>query len=137
MSELLNDLASKAGVSPEQAQRGLGALLSFIKEKLPQDDAAKVEAEVPNSNEAVSAFEANKTEPDTGLLGSIGGLVGKVFGGDSSVSEISKRFSQAGFSVEQLQKFIPQLIEWLKNHVPADLLQKIKDKIPGMLGEQK
>src|SRR5262245_5824989 len=55
MSDIVSDLATKSGLSPEQAQKGLGAVLAFVQQKLPKEDFAKVSEAVPNSDQILAA----------------------------------------------------------------------------------
>ena len=47
MSDIVSDLAAKSGISTEQAQKGLGAVLTYVKESVPEDAFAQVSAAVP------------------------------------------------------------------------------------------
>jgi hypothetical protein len=127
MSDLINDLASKAGVSPEQAQKGLGAVLGFFKSHLPTDTYAKISAAVPE--DASAAAELPAQEPG-GLLSGLTGAIGKLFGGGGAAQELVGKFTHLGFSAEQLQAFLPRVMEFLRGKVPEDVMQKISGLLP-------
>jgi hypothetical protein len=126
MADLINDLASKAGISSEQAQKGLGAVLGFFKNNLPTETYARISAAVPEG-ESAAAAEAPADQPG-GLLSGITGAIGKLFGGGGQ--ELVAKFSHLGFSPEQVQAFLPRVLESLKGKLPEDVMQKISGLLP-------
>ena len=49
MSDLVNELTSRTGISPELVQKGLGALLSFLKKELGEETFDKVQSSIPEA----------------------------------------------------------------------------------------
>ena len=125
----INELASKAGVSPEQAQKGLGAILGFFKSHLPADTYAQVSAAVPGGDSAAEA-EPQAQESSGGLLSALTGAIGKLFGGGGGVQELAARFTQMGFSTEQFQAFLPRVMEFLEGKLPADVMKQVSGLLP-------
>ena len=81
MSDVANTLANETGVSSEQAHKGLGALLSFLRERLGDETFQKLEAAIPGAASMISSFEAAHGTSQGGLLETVAALAGKVFGG--------------------------------------------------------
>ena len=50
MSDLVNELASRTGLSPELVQKGMGALLSFIKKELGEETFDKISTSIPQAS---------------------------------------------------------------------------------------
>jgi hypothetical protein len=121
MADIASELASRSGISVEQARKGLGVVLGLLKSKLPADSYAKVSAAVPGADGMVA------DAPDSGgVLGAVKGAVGKIFGGDALISKIG----QLGLSAEQIQRFIPQVMEFLKGKVPGNVMNQIGELLP-------
>ena len=55
MANFLTDMAAKVGVSREQIENGMGAVLNLLKEKLPEDTFAKVQSAVPGGDKMMAA----------------------------------------------------------------------------------
>ena len=55
MADFLSELASGVGLEDEQAQHGVGALLSTLKSKLDPEAFAHLKNSIPNCEEMVSA----------------------------------------------------------------------------------
>jgi uncharacterized protein (DUF2267 family) len=128
MAELINELASQSGISTEQAQKGLGAVLGFLKSRLPADTYARVSAAVPDGASAAAA-EPPAQEPG-GLLSGLAGAIGKLFGGGGAAQELVAKFTHLGFSAEQLQTFLPRVMEFLRGKLPDDVMKQISGLLP-------
>ena len=57
MSEIVNQLAAQTGISSELIQKGLGALLSFLKKELGEETFTEVESSVPGAANHLKTFE--------------------------------------------------------------------------------
>ena len=128
MADLINDLASKANIDPQLAQKGLGTVLSVFKDKLPQGVFSQIQAAVPGADGIMQAAGAAKEEASGGIVGAVAGMAGKLFAG--GVGEMVSKLTAAGFSTEQVERFLPAMLEFLKNKLPADALTQITNLIP-------
>jgi hypothetical protein len=130
MADIIGDLAARSGVNTDLAKKGLGALLSFVKEKVPAESFSKVTAAIPGSDAMMAAAAEKGQEASGGILSTVSGLASKLFGGAGGSSELVAKLTQFGFSGEQLQRFIPTVLEFLKGKLPADVMNKITNLIP-------
>lgn len=74
MEDLINMVAQKVGISPEQASTAVTTVLGFIKDKLPDPIAAQVDSVVKgNISDAVGGLG--------GGLGDAAKSIGGMFGG--------------------------------------------------------
>jgi hypothetical protein len=128
MNDIASELASKCGISLEQARQGFGALLAFLKEKLPAETFTQVSAAVPNAQGLISAAAETGKEASGGVLSAVSGLASKVFGGGAT--ELVSKFSQLGLSADQIQSFLPKALEFLKDKLPDDVMKKISGLVP-------
>jgi hypothetical protein len=129
MADIVSELAGKCGISPELAKKGLGAVLAYCKTSLPAETYAKVSAVVPGADTMAAEAEATPA-PSGGVLSAITGAVGKLFGGGGGEGELLSRLSGAGFSADQIQSFLPCVLETLKGKLPDDVMKHITDKLP-------
>jgi hypothetical protein len=129
MADVVTELASRSGVSPDLAQKGLGAVLAFLKEKIPAEAFAKVSNAVPDADGLMAAAEADQKESGGGMLGAVTGAVGKLLGGSGSGALVAK-LTQFGFAPEQVQKFLKNALDFLKDKVPGDVLKQVSGLFP-------
>jgi hypothetical protein len=87
MADIIEDLAGKAGISADLAKKGLGALLTFVKEKVPAESFSKLTRAIPGADNAMAAAEQS-SEASGGVLSAVSGLAGKVFGSDGGASAL-------------------------------------------------
>lgn len=130
MADIISELASKAGVNADLAKKGLGALLAFIKEKLPADSFAKVLSAIPGADNMMATAAETGQESSGGILNTVSGLAAKLFGGAGGATALVSKLTQLGFSADQLQKFVPTVLEFLRGKLPPDIMDKITALIP-------
>jgi hypothetical protein len=128
MADSISALAEQAGITPEQAQKGVGALLAFLKQHLPADTASKVLGAFPDSEGMMAAADVGGEKPSGGVLGAVAGAVGKLFSGKAGV--ILAQFQKLGLSAEQIKKFIAGAIELLRSKLPADVMKQVNHLLP-------
>jgi hypothetical protein len=129
IADILSDLASKSGISPDLAGKGLGAVLSAFKDHLPADSFSKVREAVPNADSMMASAQAAAPASSGGVLAAVTGAVGKLVGGGGAAALVAK-LTGLGFSQEQLQKFLPNVLEFFKSNLPADIMNQITGLIP-------
>jgi len=133
MSDLANQLATETGVTGEQAHQGLGALLSFLKEQLGDETFQKLEAAIPGAASMLSNFQAAQGTSQGGLFETVAALAGKLFGGKAEGgAELLSSLSKLGFQPGQIEAFLPKALEFLKNHLPAELIERVMASLPGL-----
>jgi uncharacterized protein (DUF2267 family) len=130
MADFLSELASGVGVEDEQAQHGVGALLSTLKSKLDPEAFARLKNSIPHSEEMVSAFQDKADSTGGGLMDTMKNMAGKFFGKQDS-DEPQAHFAKAGLSPDQLKSLLPKLHDMLADKVPSHVMEQIKQHVPG------
>src|SRR5262249_14716159 len=118
MADIVNSLASRSGVSPDMAKRGLGAVLTFLKDKIPAEAFAKVANAVPDADGLMAAAAAGEGESGGGVVGAVTGAVSKLLGGGTGGGALVSKLTQFGFAPEQVQGFLKNALDFLKDKVP-------------------
>jgi hypothetical protein len=136
MSDLVNELTSRTGISPELVQKGLGALLSFLKKELGEETFDKLKTSLPEASALTAHYESAPESPDAapsqgGLFEMVSGLAGKLLGGKAGEgAELMSSLAKLGFKPEQIEAFLPKAIELIKNYLPPELFQKLLASLP-------
>lgn len=126
--DFINDLAERSGISIDQAKKGLGAVLGFLRDKLPAESFSKVTSAVPGADRMMAESETAEEEDSGGIVGKVTGAIGKLFGGGAG--EMVSKLSSLGLSVDQVKSFLPNVLAFLKDKLPADVMKKISGLIP-------
>ena len=130
MDELLQKLAEGVGISPETARGGVGAVLSFLKEKLPDGMFGHVEDSVPEADGMVKAFEAKNGSSGGGLISAVTGMAGKLLGGSGAdAARLIEMLAKSGLSMSQVASFLPKVLDFLRPYLPPEVLEKVSELI--------
>lgn len=122
-SELTDLLVERVGVTPAQAMGGAGALLQVAKTRMTPQTFETLSNNLPDVPLLLSAVPALQSTPQLGALGNLGGglggLVGQLAGASGgtlgSVFTAVSTFQQLGMSEETIQRFIPVVVDYVKN----------------------
>jgi hypothetical protein len=134
VSDFISELANKSGINLDMAKKALGAILAFFKEKLPADTFAKVTAAVPEAEGLMAdAAAAPEAQAEGGVMHAITEWAGKRFGGGGASAALSK-LTSLGLSADQIKKFLPNVLAFLKGKLPAEAMNQISGLLP--VGEE-
>ncbi len=130
MDQIVSKLAEHTGVDAETAHKAVGAVVSFLQAHLPADLSSQLMKVLPGSEAAVSRFEG--ADPSVakggGLVGTVTSLAGAVLGGKlADSSKLLEMLGKSGLDMTQIKAFLPKALELLKDHVPPEIYEKIKD----------
>lgn len=122
MADIVTDLATKCGISPDLVKLGLGAILNLIQKKVSPEIFSTVTSVIPGAKDMIAASQS-APESSGGITGAVAGVVGKLLGGDAAA--ITTKLTQLGFSPEQLQSFLPQVLEFFNGKLPDEALEQL------------
>jgi hypothetical protein len=135
MSDIVNQLSARTGISSDLIHKGLGAFLNFLKKELGDETFTEVESSVPGAANALKTFEEapEATQGSGGLLGMVSDLAGKVLGGKTGASaDLLATLSKLGFKPEQIESFLPKALELIKTYLSPEVIQKILAALPAL-----
>ena len=93
----IGKLATSLGMSTEQAQAGVGAMLKLSQARLDAAEYAKIAAVVPRADEYMA------------LAGRLGAYQGAV----PTAAGLSGAFDKLGITPEQVSKFVPAVTDYV------------------------
>ncbi|MCB0379485.1 MAG: DUF2780 domain-containing protein [Bdellovibrionales bacterium] len=127
MNDLIQNLTSQLGVSAEQAQGGVGAIVKLAQEKLSGDDFSTLTSKIPELADMLTKA------PSTGSAEGLGSMVSSAlsaFGADSAgnLASLTDSFSQLGLSPEMIAKFAPIVTKYVQDN-GGDIAQNLIKKL--------
>ena len=137
MDEILKKLCEHTGIDIETAKKALGAIIAFLKEHLPKELSGQLMSALPDAHGLASDYEATApaapaSAPAGGLMGALAGLATKFLGENAGeATKLLGMLEHSGLDLKQIEAFLPKVIELIKQHLPADLYEKIIAMIPG------
>jgi hypothetical protein len=129
VADVIATLSEQTGIGQDQIRKALGSLMAALKAHLPAEVFDHIKGAVPQADALVEA--APEPEPSSGgLLGAVAGLAGKVFGAKGlDPAALLDRFSKSGLSLEQVQTFLPKVVEFLESKLPPEAVELIKSHL--------
>jgi uncharacterized protein VcgC/VcgE DUF2780 len=100
--ELTAMFTKELGVTPAQAEGGLGALLGLAKTRLKPEEFSQVSSAIPGTDALL------KAAPAMGGGGALGALAGA-----GGLASLAGSFSKLGLSADTAAKFAPTLLKYL------------------------
>lgn len=132
MSDIVSSLSSQTGISADLIRKGLGAVLKMLQDQLPPELFSKVQGILPDAGEMIAASESTGQEAG-GLIQAVTSLAGKLFGNrGEAAADLFTRLGRHGFSADQLQAFLPKVLEFFKDKLPPEALEKVEGLVPGL-----
>ena len=127
MSEVIESLASQVGITPELAINDVGAVLAYLREHPGDEVLTKLLAVLPDPHKLIESFQSGQGEAGSGgLVSMVTGLASKLLGGQ--IGDVTKFVSPStglGFSVKQLEAFLPKVIAMLHKFLPTEMLGRL------------
>jgi len=71
MDELVKLVATKVGISPDQAEKAVSTVLGFLKERLPEPVAGQLDSLIAGGSGSAGGLDIGSVE------GALGGFLGK------------------------------------------------------------
>jgi hypothetical protein len=132
MSDIVSSVSSETGIGPELVRKGLGAVLKMLQDQLPPEVFTKVQGVLPDAGAMISASESAAPQAG-GMIEAVTSLAGKFFGNrGEAAADLFARLGQHGFSPDQLKAFLPKVLEFFKQNLPAEALELIEKLVPGL-----
>ncbi len=111
--DLIQLLTENLGVQDSQAQGGAGLLFQLAKDKLGEEDFAKIADYVPGIENMLSS-----APQDGGMLGALGGLASAMGGeaaGIGNIMSLAGGFSKLGLDSGMIAQFVPIILSFVQN----------------------
>jgi hypothetical protein len=127
MKELIDQLTKTLGISGAQAEGGAGVLFKAAKDKLGAAEFDGLLGSVPGLHDLM------KKAPGAGggLGGLLGGLAGAMGGNAGLIATIVGGFGKLGLKPEDARKFVPVILDFLRNKVGPDVVSKLETTLRG------
>lgn len=111
---LLPTLTQGLGVSNNQAEGGMGALLQLAQKNLTGDEFSSLSKGIPGIESMLSAVPSESQSASSGL----GGMISSIGGGAGSMGAlglVTQQFQALGLSPDMVLKFAQMAIEYFSN----------------------
>ncbi|SNZ07023.1 DUF2267 domain-containing protein [Cohaesibacter gelatinilyticus] len=125
MDEIIERIASAAGISPDIAKTAVQIILKFLNKEAPDDKMSILFDALPGASDLVSEDEGSS---GGGLLGGLMGSMGGMGGAMAAMNELNS----AGLDMGQVQSVASELIGAAKESVGEEVVDEIVSSVPGL-----
>ncbi|MCV6546106.1 MAG: DUF2267 domain-containing protein [Cohaesibacter sp.] len=125
MDEIIERIASAAGISPDIAKTAVQIILKFLNKEGPDDKMSMLLEALPGASELISEEGENS---GGGLLGGLMGSMGGMGGAMAAMNELNS----AGLDMGQIQSVASELISAAKESVGEEVVDEIVSSVPGL-----
>ncbi len=122
MKELVDQLTRSLGISGSQAEGGAAVLFKAAKDKLGGEEFTQLLGGVPGLGDLMNKAPAGSG----GLGGMLGGLASAMGGNAGLIATIVGGFGKLGLKPEDAKKFVPVILDFLRNKVGPDVVTKLE-----------
>ena len=119
MKELIAALSKQLKIDEKQAQGGAAILFKAARDKLGGAEFSKMLGSVSG----VESLVKQAPQSGGGLLGGLASLAG---GNTALLATIVSGFSKLNLSTDQAQKFVPIMLDYLRNKVGPDVVERLE-----------
>jgi hypothetical protein len=126
---LTDTLVKKLGITSEQAQAGVGALLQVVKDELDAGQFADISKAVPEMDSLLSA-----SPKQTGILSGLAGSVSSALGDNNpygNLAGLATTFMSLNLSPELIAQFVPVVVDYVNTSGGALTAKMLQSALTG------
>ncbi|CAN7210567.1 hypothetical protein LJR251_000615 [Rhizobium rhizogenes] len=127
MNEVIDQIAAKAGIAPDVAEKAVGTILGFLQRESPDGPVTKMIAAIPGASDLVAQYGSEEASGG-GLLG---GLLSAV-GGGGGIMALGQQLMSSGLSMGEVTSLAKATIEAAREHAGNDVVDKVVGSVPGL-----
>ncbi len=126
MNEVVDQIAAKAGIAPDIAERAVGMMLGFLQREAPDGPVSKMITAIPGAPDLVAQF--NGAETGGGLLG---GLMSAV-GAGGGIMALGQELMSQGLGMSEISALAKETIAVARQYAGDDVVDEVVGSIPGL-----
>jgi hypothetical protein len=127
VNEVIDQIAAKAGIAPDVAEKAVGTILGFLQRESPDGPVTKMIAAIPGASDLVAQYGSEEASGG-GLLG---GLLSAV-GGGGGIMALGQQLMSSGLSMGEVTSLAKATIEAAREHAGNDVVDKVVGSVPGL-----
>jgi len=127
MNEIIDQIATKAGISPDIAEKAVGMMLGFLQREAPDGPVTKMIESIPGASDLVAQYSGEET---TGG-GRLGGLLNAV-GAGGGIMALGQSLMSSGLDMGQISSLAKETIATARQHAGDEVVDQVVGSVPGL-----
>ena len=128
MNEVIDQIATKAGIAPDLAEKAVGMILGFLQREAPDGPVTKMIQSIPGATDLVAQYNGEETSGGGGLLG---GLLSAV-GGGGGLMALGQQLMSSGLSMGEITTLAKETISTARQHAGDEVVDQVVNSVPGL-----
>ncbi|NLR95381.1 DUF937 domain-containing protein [Rhizobium sp. P38BS-XIX] len=129
MNEVIDQIATRAGIAPDLAERAVGMILGFLQREAPDGPVTKMIQAIPGAPDLVAQYNGEETTGGGGGL--LGGLLSAV-GGGGGLMALGQQLMSSGLSMGEITSLAKETITTARQHAGDDVVDEVVNSVPGL-----
>ncbi|MEF0939719.1 hypothetical protein [Rhizobium sp. BR 362] len=127
MNEIIDQIATRAGISPDIAERAVGMMLGFLQREAPDGPVTKMIESIPGASDLVAQYNGEETSGG-GLLG---GLLSAV-GAGGGLMALGQSLMSSGLNMGEISSLAKETIATAREHAGDEVVDEVVNSVPGL-----
>ncbi|MFT4004095.1 MAG: hypothetical protein QM684_28035 [Rhizobium sp.] len=127
MNEVIDQIATKAGIAPDLAEKAVGMILGFLQREAPDGPVTKMIESIPGASDLVAQYSG----AETGGGGLLGGLLSAV-GGGGGLMALGQQLMSSGLSMGEITSLAKETISTARQHAGDEVVDQVVNSVPGL-----
>ncbi|MGO4566159.1 hypothetical protein AB4Z52_14010 [Rhizobium sp. 2YAF20] len=128
MNEIVDQIAAKAGIAPDVAEKAVGMILGFLQREAPDGPVAKMIQSIPGASDLVAQYNGAESSSGGGILGSLMSAVGAGGG----VMALGQQLMSSGLGMGEITTIAKETIAVARQHAGDQVVDEVVGSIPGL-----
>jgi hypothetical protein len=127
VNEVIDQIATKAGIAPDLAEKAVGMILSFLQREAPDGPVTKMIESFPGATDLVAQYGGEQA----GGGGLLGGLLSAV-GAGGGVMGLGQQLMSTGLSMGDISSLAKETVATARQYAGNDVVDQVVNSVPGL-----
>ncbi len=128
MNEVIDQIATKAGIAPDLAEKAVGMILSFLQREAPDGPVTKMIESFPGATELVAQYGGDQGSGGGGLLG---GLLSAV-GAGGGIMGLGQQLMSTGLGMGDITSLAKETVATARQYAGNEVVDEVVNSVPGL-----
>ncbi|CAN7336877.1 DUF937 domain-containing protein [Agrobacterium genomosp. 3] len=128
MNEIVDQIAAKAGIDPQLAEKAVGMILGFLQREAADGPIAKMIEAIPGASDLVAQYNGEGTGNGGGGL--LGGLMSAIGGG--GIMGLGQQLMSQGIGMSEISTLAKETIAVARQHAGDETVDQVIASVPGL-----
>jgi len=125
MNEVVDQIAVKAGIDPELAEKAIGMILGFLQREAADGPIARMIEAIPGASDLVAQYNGE----GAGGGGLLGGLMSAIGGG---IMGLGQQLMSQGLGMSEISTLAKETISVARQHAGDEVVDQVIASVPGL-----